>query len=123
LITISFDYGDTITQAPETFRKWAEAIHKAGGKVYMLTGVRYGDDGQPLPKERKKRKSWAKTLSFPIEIIYVIHDRAQLSAKAQKCKELGIDIHVDNNPKVLKSIRKSTDTLPILVGEHALKRC
>lgn len=88
---VSFDYDETLSTVKGT--QLAEEWISKGADVYIIS-ARQEKDGM------LKR---AQTLGIPESKVYATGSN---KAKIEKVKELGITIHYDNNPDVIKELEK-----------------
>ena len=88
-VKISFDYDDTLN-TPKGMKLAAEWIGK-GADVYIISAR----------QDKNGMLSRAKDLLIPESRIYATGSN---KAKVEKVKELGIDVHYDNNQDVIDEL-------------------
>lgn len=105
-IHISFDFGATITRAPELFARWAHTIIRGGGQVSMITTVAFVD-GKPTVEESTPRENWLDEFQLRqhVKIFYCDHGKLTRK-KADECKFQGVDMHVDNSHTQCEEVNK-----------------
>ena len=99
VLKVSFDYDETITTSP--IQEKAIELIKSGNDVYIIS-ARHDKD---------KMIALADRLGIPHSRVYAMGSN---ESKLQKISDLKIDIHYDNNPDIIKSL-KGTNTKGIKV--------
>ena len=88
-VKISFDYDDTLN-TPKGMKLAAEWISK-GAEVYIISAR----------QDKNGMLARAKDLLIPESRVYATGSN---KAKVEKVKELGIDVHYDNNQDVIDAL-------------------
>jgi hypothetical protein len=99
---LGLDFYDTITAWPTQLRKLADAVHKDGGEVHVVSAVK------AVNVERVNMQFKDARMPYATLHILIYSDHADLPAlKVPKYHDLRCDLIVDDNPGVIALARAS----------------
>jgi len=119
-IKVSIDFDHTITAYPELFARLIHKIRKGGGKIYILTGRSLIDKNFVVDYLKEHNVEYDMIITFPVEYSGQFYDHDSVmdvligQFKAQKIKDIGVDIHVDDSTIHIQQIRIKHPDLLIL---------
>lgn len=98
-MNLGLDFYDTISKNPSVYRLLADAVLDSGGKVYIISAI-YRENYKQLVKDVKKTRVRSTEV---IPVFYTEHFEVP-KAKVLVCKELGIDLLVDDRLDVIHAV-------------------
>lgn len=97
---LGLDFYGTIEKNPKTFKRLAETILAGGGEVHILTAV--------YPENDRRAEKDIRHSHVPYTQLHLIHFDNYLlvpQLKAQKAKQLGLDLVIDDRPDTCEFLR------------------
>lgn len=99
---IGIDYYQTITQDPSLFVDFTSGLISEGWKVHIITAVG--------PTRFDTVRAEIEALNVPnstIEVVLFEHPREAPELKLAKCKELGVQMFIDDREDICRLLRKN----------------